>query len=188
MKTAIANLRSVSPYSQSAFHQTPKLDKESADDYERRTWRERCHVIEDGHLFIPPMAFKNCLSEAAQFLSQKVRGKGQATWTKHFKAGVLVTDPLVLPIKKTDVPGEWLMMNANGKPGVGSRVPRCYPLIPRWSGGVTFSIIDNEITEAAFTEHLKQAGMLIGIGRFRPINRGFYGRFEVVSVEWMDQR
>ena len=186
MKLAIATLESISPYSQSRFHDTPKLDKEMADDFERRTWRERCHADESGKLFIPPMAFKNCLQEAAKFLSMKIKGQRNATWTKHFEAGVLVMDALGLPINKDDVEGEWLFMNADGRVGSGTRVKRCYPLIRKWSGEVTFHIIDNLITEDVFKEHLEQAGSLIGIGRFRPRNRGYYGRFGVSKVIWKD--
>jgi hypothetical protein len=40
MKTCHARLRSRSPYSQSAVHATPKLNKEGPDSYEERTWRE----------------------------------------------------------------------------------------------------------------------------------------------------
>src|SRR5262245_36928815 len=107
MKTATVTLTGVSPYSQSKHYQDqPKKEKESAADYEVRTWRERCHVTEDGHIFIPPMAFKNCLAEAAKFLSERIPGKGTATYTKHFEAGILVTEPLLLPELKKDVRGE----------------------------------------------------------------------------------
>jgi hypothetical protein len=188
MKTALVEIESVSPYSQSRFHDTPKRDKELPDEHEQRTWRERCHTTEDGNIFIPPMAFKNSIQEAAKYLSLKVKGKGQATWTKHFEAGILVTDGLTLPEKKDDIAGEWFFMNADGKRGSGTRVKRCYPVVPKWSGKVTFYILDDQITEDIFRYHLEQAGNLIGIGRFRPRNGGFYGRFKVLSVKWVEQK
>lgn len=184
MKTAIATLTSVSPYSQSRHHTTEKLPKESASDFEKRTWRERMHVNEDGFVFIPPMAFKNCLAEAAKFLQRQIPGKGKSTYTKHFEAGVLVVEPLVLPIKREDVQGEWLFLPSDGKRGSGSRVDKCYPLIASWSGDVTFMILDETITEDVFREHLEEAGKFIGIGRFRPRNNGYYGRFKVEAVKW----
>lgn len=82
MKTAVCKLVSVSPYSQSRHYTTEKLPKESARDYEARTWRDRAHINEDGFVFIPPMAFKNCLSEIAKYLSEQIPGKGKATYTK----------------------------------------------------------------------------------------------------------
>ena len=184
MKTATVQLRGVSPYSQSKHYQTEKLQKESAKDYEARTWRDRMHATDDGHVFIPPMSFKNCLSEAAKFLSIQIPGKGKSTYTKHIEAGVLVTDALVLDVKKDEVPGEWLFVPADGVRGSGKRVEKCFPVIHEWEGEVTFHILDETVTEDVFKNILEQAGAFIGIGRFRPRNNGFYGRFKVESVKW----
>ncbi len=187
MRIATCTLESVSPYSQSRKHDEPKLAKEGADDYEHRTWRSKLHVTEDGHVFIPPMAFKNCIDECAKFLSIQVPGKGKSTYTRHFEAGILVIDGLVLAAKAADIPGEWLWMNADGVHGSGKRVKRCFPLIKDWSGAVTFYVADMTITEEVFEQHLHEAGQFIGIGRFRPRNRGFYGRFAVKKIKWTNQ-
>lgn len=184
MKTAVATLKSVSPYSQSKHYTTEKLNKEIPKDYEARTWKDRLHVTDDGHVFIPPMSFKNCMSEAAKFLGIQIPGKGKSTYTKHFEAGVLVTDALVLNIKKDQVTGEWLFVPSDGIRGSGKRVDKCFPVIHQWSGDVTFHILDETITEDVFINVLKQAGAFIGIGRFRPRNNGFYGRFTVEKVRW----
>lgn len=184
MRTAIATLKSVSPYSQSRHYAVDKLDKEIARDYERRTWRQRMHITDSGHVFIQPMAFKNCLSEAAKFLGIQIPGKGKSTYTKHFEAGVLVTDGLQLPILASDVEGEWLFVPSDGRRGGGSRVEKCFPVIREWSGAVTFYVLDETITPEVFEYHLRQAGQFIGIGRFRPRNNGFYGRFSVEGIRW----
>ena len=184
MKTAICELESISPYSQSKYYETEKLSKERPDDYEARTWRDRLHVNADGFVFIPPMAFKNCLSSVAKYLSIQIPGKGKATFTKHIEAGVLVTEALVLPVKKDDVAGEWYFVPSDGKRGGGKRVKRCFPVIPHWQGAVSFHILDDTVTEDIFRQHLEEAGKFIGIGRFRPQNNGFYGRFKVNEVVW----
>ena len=187
MKTAIAHLKSISPYSQSRDYETEKLPKERPDAYEERTWRDRMHVNDLGYVFIPPMAFKNCLSEIARYLSEQIPGKGKTTFTKHFEAGILVLESLVLPIKKADVPGEWLYVPSDGKRGGSKRVPKCFPLIEQWAGKVTFHILDDTVTPEVFERHLEQAGKFVGIGRFRPRNNGYYGRFRVEKVEWVEE-
>ena len=186
MIIATVELESIAPYSQSKHYETPKKDKEGSADYETRTWRDRCHVDEKGFIQIPPMAFKNCIAEAAKFLSIQIQGKGKATFTKHFEAGIMVVNPIPLPIKKDEVAGEWFFVPADGKRGSGKRVKKCFPLIPKWSGKVEFFIIDQTITKDVFIHHLKEAGNLIGIGRFRPRNNGFYGRFMVNGVSWKE--
>jgi hypothetical protein len=142
------------------------------------------HVNDKGEVFIPPMAFKNCLSEIAKYLSVQIPGKGKSTYTKHFEAGVMVIDPLVLPVTKDKVQGEWLFVPADGKRGSGKRVQKCFPVIHQWQGDVTYHVLDDVISPEVFEQHLKDAGSFIGIGRFRPRNNGYYGRFSVESVRW----
>jgi len=144
----------------------------------------RCHYNDEGYIYIPPMSFKNCLSEAAKYKSIQIPGKGKSTYTKHFEAGVLVVSPLVLPITKDTLSHEWLHVPSDGRRGGTTRVEKCFPLIPKWEGEVEFLVVDDTITEEVFTEHLNDAGSYIGVGRFRPRNNGFYGRFSVESVVW----
>ena len=184
MKTAKATLESISPYQQSKHYVTEKLEKESPGDYEIRTWRDRAHVNQDGYVFIPPMQFKKSLEIAASFLSMKIIGKGKATYTKHFLAGVLVTDPIVLPIKKEDMQGIWVFVPSDGKKGGSTRVNKCFPTIHEWKGEVTYYILDETITESIFRTHLEEAGNFIGIGTFRPGKGGYYGRYKLNDLVW----
>ena len=188
MKVAICQLESLSPYSQSRKHNVPKLDggKEANDAYEERTWKDKAHYNADGHVFIPPMAFKWSIEKAAAFLSESIPGKGTSKFTKHFKSGILVTEGLVIPpgITRDEVEGWWGFMNSDGRRGSGSRVLRCFPNFVSWHGTVIYHVLDDTITEDVFCRTLKEAGNFIGIGRFRPENGGFYGRYKVNSVEW----
>lgn len=189
MHIAKATLKSVTPYSQSKNIdplEVPKKPKETHDAYEGRTWRHRIHVGASGNVVIPRTAFPNCVKAAARRLQIQVPGKGKTQYTKYFEAGIDVMDDLELPLKADDVRGERLFVPANGKPGAGGRVYRTFPKVDRWEGVVTFIILDDIITEDVFTQVLRSAGMLVGIGRFRPENRGFYGRFAVERVEWIE--
>jgi hypothetical protein len=186
MRIATAHLESVSPYSQSKHYEADLLEGEDAHAKEARTWRERLHANEHGEIFIPPMSFKNCMSESAKFLSLGVKGKGKATWTKNFEAGVLVFTPIDLGIRKDEVPGEWLFVPSDGKRGGGKRVSKCFPVIHHWKAEVPFHVMDESIPPDIFEKVLENAGQLIGIGRFRPRNNGFYGRFKVLGVKWSD--
>lgn len=186
MKTCLARLRSASPYSQSKSYERfiPKLDKEQANDYETRTWREKCHTDDKGYLFIPGMSLKMSLDAAAKFLGNKIPGKRNSTYTKHFVAGVLVLENGPLAVKKDEVEPEWLFVNADGVRGSGKRVWKCFPLVREWETTVTFYVADETITKEVLEVHLAEAGKFIGIGRFRPERGGFKGRFEVAGTEW----
>jgi len=189
VRVATAKIKGVSPYSQSAVidpEKFPKKQKESSADYESRIWPERMHRDKDGFVIIPPMVFKNAISDAAKYLAMQIPGKGKATYTKHFEAGVLILDPSPLGVKAEDVQAERLFVPASGRRGDGKRVWKYFPFIPEWETEVVFHIADDTITKDVFQYHLEQAGKFIGIGRFRPRNNGFYGRFVVESIQWSE--
>lgn len=186
MKLATCTLKSVAPYSQSRSYsqEIEKEPKETHDDYENRTWRNKCHTTPDGNVFIPPMAFKMALDVAAKMLGRRIPGKGQSTYTKFFKSGVLCMDPAVLPVTKEKVEYDRIFANADGVRGSGKRVWRIFPRIDQWEAKLDFHVLADEITKDVFEDHLIQSGAFVGIGRFRPENGGFYGRFEVAKIKW----
>lgn len=186
MKTAVAMLTSTSPYSQSRVIQSSKNPKELPDDFEKRTWRERLWQTEDGKVFIPPMQFCNSLKEAAKYLNLQVPGGGKRTFTKNFEAGVLVTQRLPLKYKATEIEPEKLYVPSDGRRGGTKRVYKYFPVIPEWCGAVTYMIFDDIITEDIFRQVLDASGKLIGIGRFRPRNMGYYGTFKIDEIIWED--
>jgi hypothetical protein len=189
MKTAICHLVGESPYSQSKKYDdidVPRLSKELPDDYEKRTWRNRMHTTKDGHVFIPGSCFANSLMEAVRRLQIKIPGQGNSKYTKNFEAGIMITDGITLPIKAVDVPGERLYVPANGQRGHGKRVYRIFPRIDEWEGKITVYIFDDIITADIFRIGIVSAGQLVGVGRFRPANRGFYGRFSVKEIIWCE--
>jgi hypothetical protein len=166
----------------------PFLETESHGDYDRRTWRERSHYTGEqsvenlhGEVFIPPMMIKNAISNAAKYLSVRIPGKGQSTYTKHFEAGLMVTDSIMLGIKKSELKSETLYLPADGQRGGTKRVDRTFPRIESWKGTVTLLVYDETVTGDVLREHLIEAGKFIGLGRFRPRNNGYYGRFFVTD-------
>jgi hypothetical protein len=185
MKTVSANIIGSSPYSQSAPIQSVRSTGESHDAFELRTWKERLHVDEKGIVFIPPMAIKNMLSDVAKFLSESVPGKGKATFTKHFDAGVMVIQPCSLGIHIDDVKSERLFVPSDGMKGGSSRVWKTFPLIMKWETSCEIIILDPVLIDntAKVKEYLVHAGKFIGLGRFRPRNGGFYGRFEISNFK-----
>lgn len=185
----------LSPVIQSRSHEQPKLNRELADAYEKRTWIYKAHVQggfeksamtheiredwADLPVIIPGIAFKRSLDEVAKYLGRQVPGKGKATYTKHFESGVQCTGDIVIDgLKAGDLASQRIFANADGVRGSGKRVHRLFPLIPSgWTGSALFEIWDDLITEEVFMEHFILAGTLIGVGSFRVRNGGMCGRF-----------
>lgn len=197
MKNYLVQIDGVAPYSQSRPHKVDKLERETAEAYEERTWRHRMHVNDRGEIYIPAQAIKNCLAEAAKYLGMQVPGKGKSTYTKNFESGILILESPVIngadgkPLLAADcnkengqVFGDWIFTPSDGVPGSGKRVYRCYPVIKSpWSAQVAVTVADDLITQSVLEKHLQTAGLLIGLGRFRVRNRGTYGRFTTQIIE-----
>lgn len=192
MQTVNVEIEGIAPYSQSKYvdkDEHPKNGKESADDYEKRTWQSRVHRDDAGVPFMPAMSLKKSLEAASTYLG-KIPGERNATYKKRFRSGLLVTDNIPLfangkrVTKVDDFEGEWLFLDAGGKAGQGStRVKRRMPRLRNWTAKATVYIIDEVITVDVLERALGDAGRFVGLGRFRPEMGGFYGRFIVRTVE-----
>ena len=127
-----------SPYSQSAKHDTPFLDRESHDDYDKRTWREKCTTNKEGQVCVPAMAFKQCLDTAAFKLGEKVPGRRNSTYKNFFASGFFCDADMPLnngkAVLQKEVESVQISANSDGVRGSGKRVPRRFPSIPKWNG------------------------------------------------------
>lgn len=184
MKRVLIHMHSIAPYYQSRMHHEPKLPKEDPVGYEERTWREKCTTNAEGHICIPAAAFAQAFGRAAKMLSMQIPGRGKATYTKHFLAGIIVPAGIVLPLPKEDVPRIAVNCNADGVRGSGKRVLRFFPEIKSWEGQLEVDILDDTITPEVFEKHAAEAGMLVGVGQNRPENGGSSGRFQCDEFVW----
>jgi len=162
-----------------------KSAEEMHDAFEERTWRQRLHADKDGNVYIPAEALKACLDVTAKFLSESVPGKGKATYTKHFQAGIIVLEPLYLGLKVKDVRGVPKHVSSTGKPG-GPRVWRTFPVVDAgWKAHGKIMLLDPVLIAhpEKVEEYLKSAGRFIGLLAFRVRNGGYCGRFEVKNFK-----
>lgn len=173
----------VTPYGQGQAIVSKKRSGEGHDAFEERTWRERLHVDENDEVFIPAQAVKAALETTARYLSETIPGKGKATYTKHFRSGVQVPDNLPLGIKSEKVEEERLFVPSDGRRGSGSRVWKIFPVIRKWEAPLTLIVLDRILKPDKVSEYLAQAGLFVGVGRWRVENGGQYGRWEAKNVK-----
>ena len=184
MKQYVASLASVGPYFQSRSYEreVPKLPKEGHDAYENRTWVQRTHVNDDGQLIIPAEAFQFSIRDGAAYLSEKIQGRGNEKWTKHFASGIMVPDDVVLPERRETVDGQWLFLDANGKRGSGTRVWRKLPFVRGWAADISIVALDDMITYEILKRVIEHAGQFVGIGQNRPQKGGRRGRYDLTEL------
>lgn len=190
---ATVTIRGTAALTQSRFHETPKLKGELAEDYDKRTFKQRLHVL-DGNVIIPTMAIHQALVAGAKYSKRQIPGQGKATWTQKFQSGIQVQGPLFLkrdgkPITVEDVGHVDVFANADGIRGSGKRVMRRLPQMPAgWETTFDVLVLDPIILEDVMKEFINIAGMFIGIGQFRPANGGDNGRFQIVDFNWQAVR
>ena len=179
MYQAKLKLKGTAPLSFSKATVSERNEGESHAAHEERVWRERMHT-KNGNVVIPGMMFKKSIETGGAALG-KIQGKGMKTWTKPFISGVRVTSGTTLDINPETVEGEWIFVPSDGVKGSGKRVNKCFPVIPNWEGEITVLVLDPEITEKVLLDAVARAGLLVGVGRFRPEKGGDKGTFKCTS-------
>jgi len=178
-----------SPYSSSRRHETPWLDRETADAYDLRTWPEYCTTNKEGQVCIPAMAFKQGMSQAAFKLGEKPKGRRGATYKGFFESGLLVDGDVAIfcdgkPLTKKDAEMVAIYANPSGQRGGSKQVLKRYPVFHKWEGTVELTVLDDILEQAVIDAHARALGMIVGVGRFRPEKGGTNGRFSIIKLQW----
>jgi hypothetical protein len=182
MRIATIRVKGLTPYSQSRALQSDKNREETHDDFDKRIWQEHLHVGTDGVFFIPAVSIIQGMASAASYLGKggELKKKGQANWAENFRCGLAMARGPV--IEGSPPRPERVYCNADGKRGSGKRVWRTFPIFDEWSATFEIHILDDTIPEEVFIRVVNAFGLFIGIGRYRPQNGGYLGRFTVESL------
>jgi len=188
---ARVELKSMSWLSFSAPLRDDPMGKEEPKAYEKRIWRKRFHATEEGHLYIPPLCFKYGLDAAASLDGTKIANKGNSTYAKRFKSGIIVQDAAMLfhdakrkkPWTRDELKSEEVFSSPKGAGGT-TRVWKTFPYIESWYAQLDVHILDEVITQTIFETVFALSGVQNGVGRWRPQSGGLKGRFSVLSVDW----
>lgn len=183
MRIATIQIEGLTPYSQSRALQSEKERNETHDDFDKRIWPEHQHIDADGNPYIPAVAINQGMAAAASYLAKggELKKKGQANWSQNFLCGLAVAKGPQLDA--SPVRPERVYCNADGKRGSGTRVWRTFPVFDKWASTVVIHILDDTIPEEIFERVVGAMGLFIGIGRYRPQNGGYLGRFTVKKLE-----
>lgn len=186
MKNVTVTVEGITPYSSSKNVDEVKKKDETHEDFDKRVWREKAHYDGEGNVYIPGVGFKLALDEAVSRMNEKIKGKGNQTYTGLFRSGVAAMSDMYLGIKKADLQSLTIYANLDGKRGGGKRGNRVFPYVPKWRGSVEFCIFTDLISQADFERFFTEAGLISGVGRGRP-SMGCpagNGRFKPVEFRW----
>lgn len=159
--------------------------KDDRDRFEQLTWRNRLHHA-NGKVTVPAAWIDSAIKATAKRQSDKIPGKGHATYTKHFATGLMWIDGMTLDVGVQDVQPFASMGNSGGKRAApGGKVTKYFPCVPAWEGTATFYVLDSQIPDEKISEYLEVAGVFNGLGTYRPQtgSSGGWGRFEVEGIK-----
>jgi hypothetical protein len=188
-RVATITIEGISPYSSSRIHGTPFLSPEEKKDhagYDKRTWMEKAHFDSEGKVFVPKKALLESVIEASKRRGTKVAGRGNKTFGSLMEGGIIVLDDLYTGAMKSDLRSATFNCHAKGDRKDHARVPRIFPMLDKWGGKIKVVLTDPNITRDEFEASVRDAGVMVGVGRYRPANRGDNGRFVVKTVEWTE--
>ena len=188
MRTATIQIKGLTPYSQSRAFESEKEARETHDSFDKRAWLEHLHVNTDGNVIVPAVAITQGMTAAASYLGKggSLKKKGSATWAQNFQCGLAVARGASLGVKPDGARPERVYCHAKGRRGTGTRVWRTFPVFDEWACELIIHILDDTIPEEIFQRVLSAFGLFIGIGRHRPENGGYLGRFKVEKVVIQD--
>lgn len=186
MRDVRITIEGITPYSASRHFEDEILKGETKDSHEKRRWREKAHTDDNGMVYIPGVSFKMALDRTSSLLKEKIKGKGNQTYTGLFQSGIAAMSDVVLGINIKDVKAISLYCNADGKRGSGTRVTRWFPYLPQWGGDLDMRIFNDTIPEDIFERYFEQSGLIAGVGRGRPETgcAAGNGRFKPTAFVW----
>jgi hypothetical protein len=185
MRVATVRVKSLTPYSQSRALESEKREDETHDDFDRRIWPEHMHVGADRQVFVPAVAITQGMATAASYLGKggELKKKGAATWAQNFTCGLSVAEGPRIGFNADEAKSERVYCHADGRRGSGRRVWRTFPVFEKWESEFVIHILDDTIPEEIFRRVAQAFGLFIGIGRYRPENGGYLGRFIVEKIQ-----
>lgn len=190
LKTCTVRVEGFSPYSPGKAVESEKKKSETHEQFDARTWSEKCLTNKDGEVVIPSMSIQRALIVAAKGLDLKIGKKGVAGFVE---IGCSPTDHHRLfhkdgkPVKLADMASEKLFVPSDGKAlhkgGKGQRVWRTFPIIQAWDAELTLCLLHEALdNKETLGQLFEQVGKFVGVGRFRPERGGYYGRFSVKAL------
>lgn len=180
-------IEGIAPYSQSQMLTEKKGKNEGYDEFETRIWRSKAHVGPDGDaIVIPGHAVQQMLVLGAQKgrLQPKAARSAREGLANRLVTGIAIQGDATTDMRLSDAICVAINAHSTGKRGSGTRVVRKFPQWPNpWTAEFDIIVLDESLTEEDVTAALQVAGLVAGLGRFRPENMGMNGRFRVLNVQ-----
>jgi hypothetical protein len=131
----------------------------------------------DGKFYLPCEHIRAALINGGTFLKSKVGVRTKSM--KSIVAAMFMVNPEEIIMPTFDAIDKRSAVNKNVK----ARVITVRPKWTDWTAEFTLNTGEDSFTDTQILELLNTTGNYVGIGSFRPLNNGYFGRFQVENLE-----
>lgn len=189
MKTFNVEIKGTSPYLMHRFSEeaaqgarTRRVQVEVDDPRTEAT--KVAYLDDDGHLYFSGASIPGTMSVAGA--SHKKKGAGRSTLRHEVPKAVRMTDDVIY-FRSIETGEKLSDFEVDSRPvtipSTKGRIMRHRPRIDNWKAEFTLVVNDDLISEDMAHQLLNEAGVVSGIGDFRPSKSGPFGCFLVTKFE-----
>jgi len=154
-----------------------KLIIERQDISKTDNFRAEYHSYNDEQgFYIPTEQLKGAMINAGTLVKSKM-GNARKSMTN------IVASMFFIEEEKLRLPSNYVVDKRSAvNKNVKARVIAIRPKWEKWSAEFTLIVDNDTITDSTIAQILEYSGSYIGIGSYRPTNRGWFGKFKIVSI------
>lgn len=153
------------------------IEREGLNDEDLKIAQFHSYINEKGQFYLPSEHIRAALINGGTFLKSKVGARTKSM--KSIVAAMFMISPEEIIIPEFDTIDKRSAVNRNVK----ARIIVIRPKWNNWEVEFTLNTGQNTFTDSQLIELINTTGMYVGLGSYRPTNNGYFGRFELVSLE-----
>jgi hypothetical protein len=153
------------------------IERDDINSEEMKLAQFHSYINNEGKFYLPCEHIRAALINGGTFLKSKVGVRTKSM--KSIIAAMFMVNPEEILLPEFDTIDKRSAVNRNVK----ARIIVIRPKWTNWSVEFTLNTGQDTFTVAQLTELINTTGMYVGIGSYRPTNNGYFGRFELESLE-----
>jgi len=179
-KTYSVEIEGITPYLQNQFS-----DMDSLETTKKKVIKTSVPKAEDkayktaaGKYYIPSVQLERCISVAGK----SFKGKGRSSLSTVLSAMVTIMPTEIIDF----TPQQYVEDKQTGvNPNTKGRVVIVRPRYDNWKAKFQLTVDTDDIPDGIMEDILRHAGNFVGIGDFRPMKNGKFGRYSVTKFQLM---
>ena len=153
------------------------IERDDINQEDMKIAQFHSYINKDGNFYLPCEHIRAALINGGTFLKSKVGVRTKSM--KSIVAAMFMVNPEEIILPQFQEIDKRSAVNKNVK----ARVMVTRPKWTHWEIEFTLNTGQDTFTLSQITELINTTGNYVGLGSYRPLNNGYFGRFELISIE-----